>query len=272
MSDVDRFATLSAVGRIWAIGSIHGEADRLAALHDALWPRLQWDDRIVYLGNYLGYGAAIRETMTELVRFRRFFLARPPYTDPTDIVFLRGGQEEMWHKMMQLQFAIDPGEVLRWMLRHGAEATLRAYDGNPADGSASAREGALALTRWCGTLRNAMRAAPGHYTLMSALKRAAQTVGVGQSTGGLLFVNAGIDTTRPLSAQADSFWWAGRSFPAIDRPFGSYRRIIRGYDPDHGGFAETPLTVTVDGGCGFGGMLLAACFAADGTILDLIEA
>src|SRR3546814_20448912 len=74
---------------------------RLAALHVALWPLLQWDDRIVYLGNYLGYGSAIRETMTELVRFRRFFLARPPYTDPADIVFLRGGQEEMWHKMMQ---------------------------------------------------------------------------------------------------------------------------------------------------------------------------
>src|SRR3546814_10284034 len=143
--------------------------------------------------------------MTELVRFRRFFLARPPYTDPADIVFLRGGQEEMWHKMMQLQFAIDPGEVLRWMLRHGAEATLRAYDGNPAGGLASAREGALALTRWCGTLRNAMRAAPGHYTLLSALKRAAPTSGAVPSTGSPLFLTAGTATTHTHPAPDASF-------------------------------------------------------------------
>ncbi len=38
------------------------------------------------------------------------------------------------------------------------------------------------------------------------------------------------------------------------------------------GIKTTAHTATVDGGCGFGGPLLAACFDPTGNIVDLIEA
>ena len=59
MSDGNAFAVLRETGRIWAVGSIHGEADRLRALHQELTRFLQPDDRVVYLENYLGYGPDI---------------------------------------------------------------------------------------------------------------------------------------------------------------------------------------------------------------------
>ena len=77
MSDRNAFAVLRETGRIWAIGSIHGEADRLRALHEELTLLLQPDDRVVYLGNYLGYGPDIIGTVDEVLSFRRSFLARP---------------------------------------------------------------------------------------------------------------------------------------------------------------------------------------------------
>ena len=38
--------------------------------------------------------------------------------------YLRGSQEEMWHKVLQLQFAADPRGVLAWMLEQGLGTTL----------------------------------------------------------------------------------------------------------------------------------------------------
>ena len=61
----------------------------------------------------------------------------------------------MWQKMLQLQFAPNPQDVLRWMLAQGVEGTLRAYGGRPEEGMAAAREGAVRLTRWTNGLREA---------------------------------------------------------------------------------------------------------------------
>lgn len=267
MVDAEIFAKIRGAKRIWTVGSIHGESSRLQALHATLIPRLESGDRLVYLGNYLGYGGKILETIRELLRFRRVFLARPVFTGVDDFVLLRGCQEEMWQRVLQLQFAVNPAEVLEWMVERGLEATLKAYAGAAEDGFESAREGPLALTQWTTRLREAMREAPGHMSLMSALKRAAFT-----EDETLLFVNTGVDVSQPLAEQSDSFWWAGQSFKDINRPYRGYRRLIRGYDPDHGGFAEQPLTLTVDGGCGFGGPLVAACLMPDGSVVDRIEA
>ena len=52
---------------------------------------------------------------------------------PIDIVYLRGQQEEMWHRMLQIQFAPNPKEVLPWMLQQGVGdldlAVLQVADG-----------------------------------------------------------------------------------------------------------------------------------------------
>ena len=126
MSEQDLFATLRADARIWSIPAIHGEVERLSALHRQLFPLFQPGDQIVYLGNYSGHGIHVRETIDELLLFRRALLARPN-VDCDDIVFLRGGQEEMWQKLQQLQFAPSPPQVLQWMVSQGIEPTIKAY-------------------------------------------------------------------------------------------------------------------------------------------------
>lgn len=269
MSDQQIFVTLRRPRRVWAVGSIHGEADRLAALHAALAPRFAPGDKLVYLGNFLGRGAQVRATVDEILAMRRALLAHPGMF-ACDVAVLRGSQEEMWHKLLQLQMAPNPSEVLDWMFAQGVGATLEAYGGDRRTGLDAARQGAVAITRWTGALRNAIADAPGHWPLMSALRRAAFT---DAARDALLFVNAGIDPSRPLSAQSDSFWWGGGAFSQIAEPYAHFRLVIRGYDPGHRGVVTTDFTASLDSGCGFGGPLTAACFdAAEGRLVDVIEA
>ena len=258
MAEQELFATLRTGSRIWAIPAIHGQVEPLAALHRALAREFAVGDQLVYLGNYTGRGPAARETIDELLLFRRALLARPGM-EPEDIVFLRGAQEEMWQKLAQVQFAPNPREVLRWMEGEGIGPTIAAYGGRVEEAHAAAREGVLALTRWTSRISASFRGHDGHPQLMSALRHAAYV-----ADASLLFVHAGIDPQRPLSAQSDSFWWGGAGFSAIDAPYEDYRRIVRGYDRRHGGFQETALTLTLDAGCGFGGPLLAGCFRPGG--------
>ncbi|MFQ6016844.1 MAG: hypothetical protein ACE5KF_01495 [Kiloniellaceae bacterium] len=266
MIDRQKFAVLRAARRVWAVASIHAEVERLDRLHAKLEPRLEPCDRLVYLGNMIGRGAAAGETIDSLLRFRVEVLARP-HSDPADVVYLRGSQEEMWQKLLQLQFATDPRRVLEWMLDQGVGATLQAYGVRVEDALRVAAAGAVALTRWTGKLRQAIQARPGHYQLLGALRRAAYT-----DDEALLFVNTGLDPSRPLEAQSDSFWWSSGAFHRIAEPYGAFRRILRGFDPSHAGFAVTDYTATLDGGCGFGGPLIAACVNPDGEIIEKLEA
>ena len=45
----------------------------------------------------------------------------------------------------------------------------------------------------------------------------------------VLFVNRGVDISRPLSAQNDCFWWGYQNFSQINKPYFSFKRIVRGY-------------------------------------------
>lgn len=265
MTDRQKFAILRTARRIWAIGAVHAQADRVEQLHAALWDRLELCDRIVYLGNMIGRGPAARETLDAVLRFRLHVLALP-HSDANDVIYLRGGQEEMWQKLLQLQFASDPRGVLEWMLAQGVGPTLESYGIQVKDALREAATGTVALTRWTGCLRDAIHAQPGHYQILSALRRAAYT-----QDGSLLFVNTGLDPARPLEAQSDSFWWSSGAFGRIEAPYGTFRRIVRGFDPSHGGFKIGDYTATVDGGCGFGGSLIAACLTPDGAIVDQVE-
>lgn len=265
-SEQNIFATLRGGGRIWAVAAIHGEAARLASLHAEIAARFTPGDQVVYLGNYFGVGRAVRQCIDELLLFRRALLARPD-TDCADIVFLRGAQEEMWQKLLQLQFAPNPVEVLRWMVAQGIEPTIEAYGASTEEAILAARDGVLSLTRWTGQLRQNMRNFDGHTQLVSVLRHAAYT-----DDGALLFVHAGIDTNRPLSAQSDSFWWEGSGFALLSEPYSGFRRVVRGYDRRHGGMQETAHTLSLDGGAGFGGQLMAVLLGPDGTVLDTLAA
>jgi len=260
-------AVLRGARRIWTVGAIHGDIARLRSLGDKLLPLFEPGDRLVFLGNYLGYGTSISETIDELLRMRRAFLARRPFVHIEDIVFLRGCQEEMFRCLLELQFAVDPARVFEWAVGRGAGPTIGAYGGDQNAGLACARDGPRAMTRWTGGLREGLRQHDGHALLISSLHWAACT-----QDQKILFVSSGLDTTKPIGAQSDSFWWAGRSFASITSPYGDFDKIVRGFDPAQGGFKETPFTITVDGGCGFGGHFMAVCLSPSGAILQQIAA
>lgn len=238
------------------------------ALHDNLYPQVRPGDRIVYLGNYHGFSGQAAQTIDEILTFRRHVLALPGMM-PKDIVYLRGGQEEMWEKLQQLQFATDPSGVLRWMLERGMAGTLESYGLSPKDGICAAREGVMSIVKWTRKIREAVRRRPGHDMFTGHLRRAAFTDPSGACP--LLFVHAGIDPEKPLSNQGDNFWWTRKDFKSIALPYQPFQKVIRGFDPDHGGLHINCVTATIDGGCGFGGPLICAGFDAEGSVFDIIE-
>ena len=238
--------------RIWAIGPIRGEAAKLAALHNQLAPQLRPGDKLIYLGNVIGHCNDVRETVDELLRFRRQFLSIPGNCID-DYTVLRGRHEEMLHKLLELQFAINPSEVLRWMSGQGIGSIITAYGGNPHDGDIASAQGAGAITRWTQNLRVSLNGSPGHRDFLSSLKHAAYT-----ADGALVFVHAGIEPERPLDAQGDDLWWNTAGFEGMAGPFFGTERVVRGLDPEHRGVVETEFTLSLDGGCGFGGNLIAA--------------
>jgi len=265
-----RIASLHGAVRIWAVAAIHGEAGRLARVHDAIWERLGDGDRVVYLGNMIGGGTAIRATLDELLDFRRAVISAPSGF-ACHVVHLRGSQEVMWQQLLQLQFTPDPAGALNWMLPRGVRATLEAYGADIDAGIRAARGGTVALTRWTGDVRRRMHAHPGHHDLLARLHNAAQSRPDDAADGGLLFVNAGLSPDRPLQRQGDLFWWHGNGFDRLDRPYAGFDRVVRGYDPAGRDPADTPHKLSLDRGCGRDGPLQAVCLAPDGAVLDRVE-
>lgn len=261
----ERFVTIRHGGRIWAVGAIHGEASKLTKLHTALEERFQPGDRIVYLGNYLGCGDEVAATLDELVAFRGALLA-VPHMSVCDVAYLRGSQEEMWQKIFSLHLSVEPVSVLRWMLDRGVRQTLEAYGWDAAEAQGRVGNGAQEIARWTNELRAGIKRHPGHQELLGSVRQAAFT-----DDGALLFVNAGVDPTRPIDAQRDAFWWGSEQLAALTPPYAGFKKIIRGFDPSRGGVSLDDYVVTVDGGAGFGGTLTAACFDAEGTALDQID-
>jgi hypothetical protein len=268
VSDGGNFADLGRPRRIWAVAACHGPIDRLDRLHVALAERFAPGDRLVYLGNYLGSPEAAA-TLDRLLVFRTYLLAAPGMVSG-DFVYLRGVQEEIWSKLLQIQFAPNPREVLTWMLERGAANTLVAYGSQGEDGLVATRGGTLAMARWTNRLREAMRRHPGHEKLLSVLKRAALTQDRGD--GALLFVHSGLDPTLPLAAQRDAFWWGSGGFERMKEPFETFRRVFRGADPAGRGTHLEGYAVTLDAATGLDGELIAAAIAPNGEIMEIIRA
>ncbi len=138
MLDRQKFAVLRAPRRIWAVGAIHGEPERLDRLHAGLWPRLELCDRIVYLGNMIGRGSGSHEVLDALLRFRLDVLARP-HSHIDDVVYLRGSRHvpprrEAVREAMPALFDLLENEVepsVRAVLGHWMLAYVHPYpDGN----------------------------------------------------------------------------------------------------------------------------------------------
>lgn len=262
------FVNLGNPEKIWSVPAIHSAADRLTAIHDGILEKIKAGDRIVYLGNYTGYGDEVIPCIEEILAFRRMVLSIQG-VKTSDFVYLRGVQEEMLQKLLQIHFAPNPSDILLWMLGNGIAPTLEAYGVCPHEGIEACRRGTMALTKWTNGIREKIRRHAGHETFFNQLQRASYSAE--DTEAPLLFVHAGINAYKPLAEQGDSLWWDGQSFDSINHRYDPFHKVVRGYDPAHKGMHLNCVTATLDDGCGFGGELIAAGFDQSGQISEIIE-
>ncbi|MDG1858595.1 MAG: hypothetical protein P8I94_05810 [Emcibacteraceae bacterium] len=266
--DNNRYGILSNATRVWAVGSIHGELSQAKSVHKKLVSKFRRGDKLVYMGNYFGNSDQNKDTFDEILNTRRKIMSLPELFMPEDFVYLRGAREEMFFKLLQLQYAPNPVEVMDWLLGHGISYSLEAYQENEKTARSIARQGTVALTKWTNGIRRKIQMCPGHVELTSCLKRACMT-----EDGHLLFVHASIDPSRPLTMQKDQFWWDSGKFDQLENKFSDFLKVIRGYDHSNSGIKlDGKFSATVDGGCGRGGELNAICFSPTGEKLDQIKA
>ncbi|MDD3370863.1 MAG: hypothetical protein PHE27_03440 [Alphaproteobacteria bacterium] len=265
----EKFAELGSPRRIWAVAAVHGDVERLSTFHDHIASRFSVRDRLVYLGNYLGVESRNNAAVMEEILLFRSALMCKIGVEASDIVYLRGPAEEAWQRLLRLQFAPLPHQMLEKLLASGVESYLRLYGVSVTDTRSVARAGSLAITRWTNQLRALQRNSLGHEKLMFTMRRAAFT-NPGADGKRALFVPASFDPARSLDDQGESLWWTAAPFKVTGRALAAYGRIVRGFDSVNGGADLDDAAVTLDGGCGRGGPLVCGCFSQTGKLLELV--
>ncbi len=268
MDNIGNFVELNKSSKIWAIGSIHSNLKSFTSIKKYILKNFNSDDKLIFLGNVIGLGENSKETLSSVIDLR-FNLMSKFKLKPESIVFLRGAQEEMFSKLLQLQLAPNPKEIVEWMFDHGVNETIKSYGFLENEVKNIASSGTMNITKWTLSLNKTLQKNPGHSQYFLNLKHAAYS-----RTKKILFVNRGVDITRPLSAQNDCFWWGYQSFSTIQKPYKTFIRIVRGYESEHSSQIEIsknnvvctlfkqPLTNK---------NILCGIFAENGDILDLFE-
>lgn len=271
----EKFTNLGAPRKIWTVAAVHGQRDSLARVHDKIFAEFTPGDRVVYTGNYLcaEKNARPRDVINDLLAFRRKLMAVPGVM-ADDVIYLRGVQEELWTKLTQIQMAQSPRQVIEWIAQAYPEmdTLLAAYGTSLLEAGRVAREGILSLTRWSGALKRNLREHPGAEKFFTSLRRAAFTDQRQSNDNNILFVHAGINPAKPLTAQNDQFWWAHKNFAAMQAPYAPFRTVVRGSDPQGAGVQLGAVNLSLDGGCGKGGHLVCAQLTPSGDVLDVYAA
>ena len=258
-------SVIPAKARIWVVGAVYGDASRLSVLHQTILSLYQDGDVIVYLGNLMGYGSDVGGVLDEVFCFNKI-LTEKMKVKPQNIVYLRGNQEEMWRKLLTLQFAHKPENIYPWMLEHGIGASIKAYGLDPQEGKVIVNRGSVAISRWTGELRNLQNDSHGHNDILNALKHAVVT-----DDGKILFASWGIDPSIPLSAQGDAFWWGSSFIINPERQYEKFNLLVRGEsNPKNYGVHASQYHLHINSGGGRGGPLLSVIIE-DGQPAKVIE-
>ena len=266
MQNNTKFAELRYSKRIWAIGSIHSHLESFESIKKHILNNFSNGDRLVFLGNIIGLGNYPKETLTSAINLRNILLSKF-FLNKEDIIFLRGAQEEMFLKLLQLHTAPNPSEIITWMFEHGVNKTLLSYNFNEQEVYDISTQGTLSINRWVSKLNKAVTSYPGHKDYFYNLHHAAFS-----DNRKILFVNRGVDISRPLSAQNDCFWWGYQNFSKLDKPYNTFVKIIRGYEPNQENNIDTKKIV-----CSLykaplsNKTITAGLFNDSGEILDLFE-
>jgi len=262
------FVELKKSNKIWAIGSIHSNLKSFNSIKIYLLNNFEAYDKLIFLGNIIGLGNNSKETLSSVIDLR-FRLMAKFKLNPESIVFLRGAQEEMFSKLLQLQLAPNPTEIIEWMFDHGVNETIKSYGFSESEVKRIASSGTMNISKWTTSLNKTLQNNLGHTQYFLNLKHAAYS-----NTKKILFVNRGVDITRPLSAQNDCFWWGFQNFSSIDRPYKTFLRIVRGYESEHLNqqeISKNNIVCTLFKQPLSNKSILCGIFAENGEILDLFE-
>ena len=175
----------------------------------------------------------------------------------------------MFSKLLQLHIAPNPIEILEWIFSHGVDQTLISYNFDPNEFRKTVTQGTIQINKLTTKLINQISSNSGHQELFSNLKHAAYS-----DSKEVLFVNRGVDISRPLSAQNDCFWWGYQNFSQINKPYYTFKRIVRGYQSNTYNDIEnskTRILCTLFKQPLDYNKILAGIFAKNGDILELFE-
>ena len=268
MDKVSNFVELKKSSKIWAIGSIHSNLKSFTSIKNYILKNFKSDDKLIFLGNVIGLGDKSKETLSSVIDLRFNLMSK--YTlSPESIVFLRGAQEEMFSKLLQLQLAPNPAEIIEWMFEHGVNKTVNSYGFSEDEVKNIASSGTMNISKWTTSLNKILHNNLGHTQYFLNLKHAAYS-----HTKKILFVNRGVDITRPLSAQNDCFWWGFQNFSSINRPYKTFLRIVRGYESKHlnnSKISKNNVVCTLFKQPLSNKSILCGIFKENGEILDLFE-
>lgn len=131
----------------FAIGDIHGEAAKLAALHGAILDRIAFEKapaHIVHLGDYVDRGPDSSGVITQVTALQQRFADDPA----VKVTALLGNHEEM----MLSAWSAGPGAPDEgWIEQGGREAVASYLQGKPLEGDWRARV-PKAHMRWIASL------------------------------------------------------------------------------------------------------------------------
>jgi hypothetical protein len=268
LENISNFVELEKSNKLWAIGSIHSNLKSFNSIKEFILNNFEKNDKLIFLGNVVGLGNNSKETLSSVINLRSSLMSKFKIK-PQSIIFLRGAQEEMFSKLLQLQLAPNPSEIIEWMFDHGVNQTVKSYGFSENEIKNIASSGTINISKWTANLNKVLQNNPGHTEYFLNLKHAAYS-----HTKKILFVNRGVDITRPLSAQNDCFWWGFQNFSKIQQPYNTFLRIVRGYESEHLDqleISKNNIVCTLFKQPLSNKSILCGIFKENGEILDLFE-
>ena len=268
MDNTSKFLELQKTNKVWAIGSLHSSLESFYSIKKYILSNFEIGDKLIFLGNVIGFENKSKEIITEVLKLRFKLMAKYKLKNK-DIVFLRGAQEEMLSKLLQLHIAPNPTEILDWVFSHGVDQTVISYNFDPKEFRKVASQGTIKISKLTAKLNKAVLLTPGHKEFFSNLKHAAYS-----DSKEVLFVNRGVDISRPLSAQYDCFWWGYQNFSLINKPYNTFKRIVRGYQSNPHNDLENSkdkILCTLFRQPLKNQKILAGIFSKNGNIVELFE-
>jgi serine/threonine protein phosphatase 1 len=224
-------ASLPAGQRIYAVGDVHGCADRLRTLHQAiaadLAARPAAETLLLHIGDYIDRGPDTAGVI-EMLR-------HGPPLPGAGMVNLMGNHEDML--LTTLAHPRQPDRAAHW-LDNGGGASLASWGLEATDGPAA----------W----QRQIPAAHLEFLRSLALRHTA---------GGYLFVHAGVRPGVPLDRQStEDLLWIREPFLSYGGDFGAV--VVHGHTPIRQP-AVRPNRVGIDTGAVMGGRLTCGVFEAD---------